>query len=151
MRAGNKYVFSFPLKSKTVCEQETFSLSILVRELILFCGRIISCAIRKHLASIIGWVDVTWVARQACSNDTHLHIAFTHYIRSLPGLITQGANGGCGGKAAKLPAPPTASQRKPDFWCSSPWRAAMPHEAAGFVRSPSSWMMATPIGFRVSG
>ena len=51
---------------------------------------------------------IIWVARQACSYDTHLHIAFTHYIRSLPGLITQGANGGCGGKAAKLPAPPTA-------------------------------------------
>ena len=41
--------------------------------------------------------------------------SFTRCARSLPHQ-RWGANGGCGGKAAKLPAPPTASQRKTDLW-----------------------------------
>ena len=45
----------------------------------------------------------------------HLPPSFSHSLRSfahLPlGINPKGANGGCGGKAAKLPAPPTATQR----------------------------------------
>ena len=46
-----------------------------------------------------------------------------------------GANGGCGGKEAKPPAPPAGTQRKLHFRQRRPWRAPVPHEGWGSVRS----------------
>ena len=46
---------------------------------------------------------------------------------------------------------PQSCSAKLDLWLRGPWRAPVPHESAGSVRSPSRWMMAQPLGFRVSG
>ena len=49
----------------------------------------------------------------------HLHSSLIRYAHSLPSF-SWGANGGCGGKEAKPPAPPTASQRKQIYGKAAP-------------------------------
>ena len=76
--------------------------------------------------------------------------SFTRYA-SLTIPAKQGGKRGVRGEGGEASGSPRRWTARIDFRQRRPWRAPVPHELAGSVRSPSKWMMELPIGFRVSG
>ena len=62
-----------------------------------------------------------------------------------------GCNRGVWGEGAVGPGSPQSLTAKTDFRQRGPWRPPLPHEKRVGPRPTSFWMMALPIGFRVSG